>query len=137
MTSNFLFLPQDILCTVANYLLPISEQNKRLFHYSYDWRNFMNSSKEYFGKWKKESQIIVLTDSDAKRFRDLKGFRERIYRCVENPRFQLDIVLDEKEESRPSIDLQSLGRMRKCHLRYYDCVGSPAMDVGEMCFLQC
>jgi hypothetical protein len=137
MTSPLLSLPQDILCFVSNYLLPESEQNRRIFHFSCDWRNFLNSNKEYFGQWKKESQILVLTDSDAKSFRGLKGFREKVYECVENPRFQLDVVLEKREAGRPVIDLQSLGRMRKCHLTYYHCVAPPTMDVDEMLLLQC
>jgi Leucine-rich repeat (LRR) protein len=137
MTSPLLSLPQDILCFVSNYLLPELEQNRRIFNFSYDWRNFLSSNKEYFGKWKKESQIIVLTDSDAKSFRDLKGFREKVYECVENPRLQLDVVFDGREESHPLFDLQSLGSMRKCHLTYYDCVAPPTMDVDEIALLQC
>jgi hypothetical protein len=142
MISPLFSLPQEILCSIANYLLPESSQDKRIFHYSYDLRNFMNSNKEYFGKWKKESQIIVLGDSEAKRFRDLKEFREKVCQCVENPRFQLDLVFDKEEEMfdlepRPDLDLLSLGNVRKCHLRYYDCGAPPAMDVDEISLVDC
>jgi hypothetical protein len=131
MTASLLSLPQDILGSIANYLLPGHQQNKRIFRYSYDWLNFMNSSKECFGNWKKESQIIVLSDSDARRFRDSKVFRRRICQCVENPRFQLDVVIDGR------IDLQLLDNVRKCHFKYYDCVAHPGLDVDEIIFLQC
>jgi hypothetical protein len=136
MAAPLLSLPQDILGFIANYLLPEPQQNKIIFRYSYDWRNFLNSSKKYFGQWKKESQIIVLTDSYARRFRVLKGFREEIYQCVENPRFQLDVVFDEEGEG-PEVNLQSLGSMRKIHLNYYDCLAPPAMDVDEISLVEC
>jgi hypothetical protein len=133
MTAPLLSLPQDVLCSIANYLLPEPEQNKRIFHYSYDWRNFLNSNKEYFGKWKKESQILVLGDSDARRFRDLKEFRERIYQCIENPRFQLDVVFDEREKDRRSvIDLQLFENVRKIHSKYYDCVAPPVINADDI-----
>jgi hypothetical protein len=136
MTAPVLSLPQDILCSIANNLLPLHEQNKRIFHYSYDWLNFLNSSKEDFGKWKKESQIIVLTDSDARRFRDLKEFREKVYQCIENPHFQLDVVLEKWEDNR-LVDLQLFDNVRKIHLKDCDCVAPPTMDVNEMFLLQC
>jgi hypothetical protein len=137
MTAPLLSLPQDILRSIANYLLPGPEHNKRIFHYSYDWRNFLSSNKEYFGRWKKESQILVLTDSYARSFRDLKRFREKIYHCVENPRFQLEVATDEVGERRPFVDLQSLGRMRKINLECCDCLAPPAMDVDEIALVEC
>jgi hypothetical protein len=136
MTAPLLSLPEDILCSIANCLLPIPEQNKRAFHYSHDWLNFMNSNKEHFGNWKKESQIIVLTGSNAKRFRDLKEFRERIYQCVENPRFQLDIFL-KKEGGCPPLDLQLFDKVRKIVLIDFDCVAPPTMDVDEISLVEC
>jgi hypothetical protein len=138
MTAPLFSLPQDILCFIANYLLPAPEQHKRIFHYSYDWRSFLNSNKKHFGRWKKESQILVLTGADAKRFRDLKGFREKASLCVENSRFQLDVILDGKEEvNRPVIDLQLFNNVRKIHLQYYHCVAPLTMDVDEISLADC
>jgi hypothetical protein len=102
MKSPLFSLPQDILCFIANYLLPESDQNRRIFHHSYDLRNLLNSSKGYFGKWKTESQIIVLTDSDAKRYCDFRErdvvFRDHIVKCLQSPRFQLDLVFDKRSQ---------------------------------------
>jgi biotin synthase-related radical SAM superfamily protein len=88
----------------------------------------MNSSSEHFGNWKKESQIIVLTHSDTKRFRDSKIFREKMYHRVENPRFQLDLVIGGLKEHRRRIDLQLLN---------YPCVAPTVLDVDEIILLQC
>jgi hypothetical protein len=137
MTAPLLSLLQDILRSIANYLLTESSQNKRIFHYSYDWLNFLNSNKEYFGKWKKESQIIVLAGANARRFHDLKQFRERIYQCVENSRFLVDIIFDKLDEGCALVELNSVDNVRKCHLRYCDCVATPAMDVDEISFVEC
>jgi hypothetical protein len=41
-------IPQDLLYFVANYLLIREQQNKLIFKFSRDWRNFMNTSKQYF-----------------------------------------------------------------------------------------
>jgi hypothetical protein len=68
----------------------------------------------------------------AKRFCDLKELQEKLYQCIENPRFQLDIVLDEVETVRPVIDLQLFDKVRKIHLRCYDCVASSTLDVDDI-----
>jgi hypothetical protein len=52
----------------------------------------MNSSKEHFGSWKKESQLIVLAYCYAEAFYDIPRFRSRILASVLDPRLQLDLI---------------------------------------------
>jgi hypothetical protein len=133
MIPALFFLPQDILRCFTNYLQPESSQNRRTFHYCYDWRNFLNTSKEYFGEWKKESQILVLPDLETKRYRDSAEFRQRINQCVENPRFQVDLAFDKETGNRTIL----VDEVRKIHVSESDCIESVVLDVDEVSLSEC
>jgi hypothetical protein len=60
MKRDLFSLPKELLYLVANYLLELDQQNKLIFEFSFDWRNFMNTSKELLGGWKKKTRKIVL-----------------------------------------------------------------------------
>jgi hypothetical protein len=63
-------LPGDILrLLLPNYFLPSEDQNKTIFCFSRDWRNFMNTQKD-FQIWKKLSQLIILKFPLADMFYD-------------------------------------------------------------------
>jgi hypothetical protein len=82
-------LPEEILLFLANYLFPTEEQNKKVFSFSQDWRNLINTSKEYFGEWKKQSQVIILHWNYADRFLRSSVFRERILSTVSESHKQI------------------------------------------------
>jgi hypothetical protein len=132
-TSPLIFLPRDILSFVVNYFLIDESQNKTIFKFPYDWRNFINSNKEYFGQWKKESQLIALAGSDAERFYKSMEFREKIYTLIESPRLQLDLFFSTYDSSNPlKIDLNNLNSQ----VRRVDILGYPIipciMDVDQI-----
>jgi hypothetical protein len=106
-------LPLDILNLLAdNYLREIcdnstktiflnyskkkdaEERSRKIFRFSYDWRNFINTSKKNFGNWKKESQIIFLSYPYTRLFCNSPEFRQRIISAVESTRQQLELSYD-------------------------------------------
>jgi hypothetical protein len=91
MTVWITSVPRDVLYLVANYLLANEEQNKQIFRFSADWRNFMNCSIAHFGEWKKQSQVVVLPTLYADKFRKSLKFRQRILQAIANPFLQLEL----------------------------------------------
>jgi hypothetical protein len=81
MTSSLLSLPQDILRLIANYFKTVEDQDKQIFQFPLDWRNFLDTSKEYFKQWKKESQLIDLSSDYADKFYQSKTFRKNKIGC--------------------------------------------------------
>jgi Leucine-rich repeat (LRR) protein len=84
-------LPPEILYFLANYLLPEDEQNKWIFRFTIDWRNFLNTSKVGFEKLKKQSRIITLSALYADKLRTSAKFCQRVYHLIENPFEQLEL----------------------------------------------
>jgi hypothetical protein len=82
-------LPTDIFYHVFNFLLPESRDDRQVFKFSADWRNFGNASKNHFSYWKKQTQIINLKPLNSDKFSRSSKFRERIYGLVENAQEQL------------------------------------------------
>jgi hypothetical protein len=82
-------IPGDVLYLIANYLLVAKEQNKSIFQFSFDWRNFINTKKESFGIWKQKNQLLVLKPAYAVAFVQYVKFRERILHVIEDPLEQL------------------------------------------------
>jgi hypothetical protein len=121
VASSLVYLPRDILSFIANYFLEDDDQNKNIHVFRYDWRNFMNSSKEIFGLWKKESQIIVLTFPYSETFYNSEEFRGRILHSIETPRLQLDLIFNRfssdpdnpKKGKTVEIDLKRIIHTRK------------------------
>jgi hypothetical protein len=113
--SDLVVSPRDILSFLANYFLEKDSQNNKIFQFTLDWSNFMNTNQEYFGDWKKESQIVGLSGYNAERFYSSVDFRERIYRIVDNPRLQIDLFFNYSEfysGKKPEIDLKELNNVR-------------------------
>jgi hypothetical protein len=138
MSSLFSF-PQDIFYLFANYLLAKDDQNKKSFHFSYDWRNFMNTSKEYFAEWKKESQIISLNGKFAERFHKSSQFRDRILQTIQNPRFQLEVsfIFPNGVNRRPVINLKRLNGVRSLHIEECKLRKIELLDVEELVLVGC
>jgi Leucine-rich repeat (LRR) protein len=82
-------IPGDVLYLIANFLLVAKQQNKSIFQFSFDWRNFINARKESFGIWKKKSQLLVLKPAYAIAFVQYVKFRERILHLIEDPLEQI------------------------------------------------
>jgi Leucine-rich repeat (LRR) protein len=96
--SSIVSLPSQIFYLLANYLLPLAEQEKRIFRFSSDWRNFINASKEYFAEWKRQCQLIKLDFFDSKHFQRSAEFRQKIFEMIRNPLEQLELRFHLSEE---------------------------------------
>jgi hypothetical protein len=112
MNGSIVSLPVHILSWVANYLLPVQEGNKRIFKFSTDWRNFMNTSQEYFGEWKKQCQLVVLQFAYAEKFRESESFRDRVLSVIRTPLEQLELHLISFFHTK-NLDLTSFGQLKK------------------------
>jgi hypothetical protein len=89
-------LPADIFYHISNFLLLDGRDERQVFKFSNDWRNFCNTSKSLFSDWKKQTQIINLKPLYSDKFSRSSKFRERICGLVENAQEQL--VLNFKRE---------------------------------------
>jgi hypothetical protein len=94
MKADLISLPKELLYLVANYLLAVDQQNKMIYEFSFDWKNFMNTSKELFGEWKKQARKIVLKPTHASKYTELEQFRNRILPLIEVPSTQLELQID-------------------------------------------
>jgi hypothetical protein len=139
MCSLLFSFPQDIFYLFANYLLVDDDQNKKIFHFSYDWRNFMNTSKVYFAEWKRESQIITLNWKFAERFQKSSYFRSRILQTIQNPLLQLDLffVVPDDDDRRPVVDLSKVNGVRKLHIEECKLRKIELLDVEELVLDAC
>jgi hypothetical protein len=108
-------LPHELLRLIANYLLNVENQDKFVFQFSHDWRNFMNSKKAYFGRWKKESQLIVLDSPLVETFYSSSTVRERVLQYVENPVKQLELYFSSDDENR-AVDLKLIDYVKRISL---------------------
>jgi hypothetical protein len=139
MCSLLISFPQDIFYLFANYLLVEDDQNKKVFHFSYDWRNFMNTSKEYLAAWKRESQVITLTWKFAERYQKSADFRFRILQTIQNPRLQLELsfVLPDDEFRHPVVTLAKVNGVRKLSLQECKLRKIELLDVEELALEGC
>jgi hypothetical protein len=112
MNGSIVSLPVHILSRVAKYLLPVEDGNKRIFKFSVDWRNFMNTSQEYFGEWKKQCQLVVLQFDYADKFRESENFRDRVLFVIQDPLEQLELHLLSFIRTK-NLNLMNLGQLRK------------------------
>jgi hypothetical protein len=101
-TCHLLRLPQDVLSLLSNYLLPPEWQNKKIFEFSWDWRNFMNSNQEYFGEWKRESWFVRLSGACSKRFLTA-AFRNRVLQSVNNGSLQVGVRFHYERTSKANL----------------------------------
>jgi hypothetical protein len=83
--------PRDVLYFLVDYLLPVEEQQKPNFKYSFDLRNFVNTNKSYFGEWKKKTRVMVLMTAESEMFVTSLTFRNRVLSMIENPLEQLEL----------------------------------------------
>jgi hypothetical protein len=105
-------IPYELLRLIATYLLRVEDQNKDIFQFPRDWRNFMNSRKAYFAKWKKESQLIILGSPLVEKFYTSLAVRERVLQYVENPQRQLELCF-ECDDERMVIDLKLIDYVKR------------------------
>jgi hypothetical protein len=84
-------IPKDVLYFLADYLLPVEEQQKQCFKYNYDLRNFVNTNKKYFGEWKKKTRVMTLMTSDAEKFVSSLAFRSTVLSMIDDPLEQLEL----------------------------------------------
>jgi hypothetical protein len=89
MNCYFASTPRDVLHFLADYLLPAEEQQKPIFKYSFDLRNFVNTNKSYFGEWKKKTRVMVLMTTESEMFVNSLAFRNRVLSMIDDPLEQL------------------------------------------------
>jgi hypothetical protein len=91
----FIFsLPKDILHFLSHYFSiekVVEEEIKTVFKFNSEWTNFLNTSKEYCGEWKKHSRIVVLKACYAEKYLNSSRFRERILQTIVDPLEQLEL----------------------------------------------
>jgi hypothetical protein len=132
--------PEKIWYHAANYLLPAKEQDKLIFRFSFDWRNFMNTSNSILVKWKRRSQLIVLNTFYSQRFRECEQFREIIVRMVHSPLDQLELNFQAPSLSflatTAVVDMGSLGGVKKISVFAYNVSNFPSV-LGELSLHHC
>jgi hypothetical protein len=109
-------IPRDVLALVANFLLPENEQHKRIFKYSFDWRNFMITSKRHLEDWKCNSQLVALTPYYSDKFGKSSVFREAVSQIVINPLEQLELKFTSTKSESP---VESLGIVKKLEVHKF------------------
>jgi hypothetical protein len=131
---SLLAIPPDILRLIANYLLlHENEQDLKIFKFSYEWRNFTNSSKSCLAKWKKASQLIILIWNYADVYQNSSKFRERILQSIEDPFNQLELHFTiPKTQAVPYVlNLKPLKRIKKLIIENCSQIIVHPIDVDE------
>jgi hypothetical protein len=136
-SSPILRLPQDVLSLIPNYLLEKEEQNQMIFEFSWDWRNFMNTSKQY-RQWKKQSRFVVLSTQYSMKFLKMQPFRNQVLNLFENSALQLSmslIIFDRLE----STDLRGLPNLKKLdiHGSHLNTIHFPEENVFDELYFHC
>jgi hypothetical protein len=105
---------------VANYFVQEEDQNKSIFPFTRDWRNFMNTRKEDFSQWKKSSQLIHLKLPVAETFYRSSKLQAKIFQCVEIPREQVEVKLnytfDYLLQLNDIVDLQLIPEVKRIYI---------------------
>jgi hypothetical protein len=132
-------LPPEILRFVANYLLKDQDDvEKNVFRFSRDWRNFMNTRKSFFSKWKRESQLITLSYPLVETFYHSPDIREKVLQYIEDPRTQLDLNFNYNyEDGEKSVNLKDIDGTRKISVSRAPVVPCPLFYVNELELVDC
>jgi hypothetical protein len=93
-------LPTELFHVLATYLVVGNEYHTRFFRFSFDWRNFLNTHKKYFGELKMQHQILALNPDSSRKFNSCSYFRERILNLIEDPSEQLQLMLTTSLQSK-------------------------------------
>jgi hypothetical protein len=128
-------LPSEVIRLVAHYFLKVEDHEEKVFPFCHDWRNFMNTSKTYFGKWKKESQVIVLKYPYALSFYQCSKIRQQVLNSIEDPRKQLDLGFINIDPER-SVDLESILHVRSAGVSNGKVIPC-SVDFDEIILMQC
>jgi hypothetical protein len=134
-------LPVEIFRLIANYFLKKEDQNKRVFLFCRDWRNFLNTKKAYFGRWKKESQLVILQCPSVEKFYNSPEIRNQILSYIEDPRQQLELDFNFSYDSyhlygRKSVDMKLMNNVKR--IRFYLAEVAPfPVAVEELEFNSC
>jgi hypothetical protein len=126
-------VPRDVLALVANFVLPENEQNKRIFHYNFDWRKFMSTSKQHLQEWKRSSQLVALTNTYSEKFRISLVFRDTVSRIIISPLEQLELKFNSDFSW---ISLADLGSVRKLEIHKGMLEDYPR-QIGELILVDC
>jgi hypothetical protein len=117
MSSSVISIPGDLLLIIAGFLLAAEEQNKLPFRCSRDWRNFLNTKKEYL-QWRKNCQIVFLDTVCSDKLRKSSKFREQIMKMIVNPVEQLDLYFSYSKQE--ILNLSTLPALNK--IKIHNCI---------------
>jgi hypothetical protein len=144
----FSLLP-EIIRLLPNYFLEEPEQNKSVFKFSHDWRNFMNTSKKQLGQRKKESQIIVLREPLVDSFYTSFQTRKQVYGYIEDPRKQLELEFNANYYHMrmamglmpfgivKPINLKLIGKVKRLCVHETVMLPAPVEGVNQLEFTKC
>jgi hypothetical protein len=125
------FLPPEIFRYLANYFLEKEDHDKNVFKFSHDWRNFMNTKKDSFEKWKKKSQLIILSSPLAEEFYESAEVRSQVVQYVENPRQQIVFALQfATADGSNSINLEIVNNVKRVSLYKMDTVSATSRQLN-------
>jgi hypothetical protein len=135
------YVPSEVLRIIANYFLKEKDQDRQVFQFTHDWRNFMNAKKLYFEKWKKESQIIVLRHPLVEQFYQSVEVRQKVFQYIVDPRKQLELCFNYDDDvfkiyGKKFVDLNLLNNVKRISIHGAR-VTQASVDVEQLEFLNC
>jgi hypothetical protein len=110
---SLLQLPSELLRRLVVYLVPGEE--KKVFQYNTDWRNFMMTSKIHLQDWRKASRYFDLNEKLSAFFLASRDFRELISSRILFSRLQLSLTFKEIAKG-SKIDLHPISGVHKITL---------------------
>jgi hypothetical protein len=141
MSSIILRLPQDIFHFLVNYLHPVSQQNKKTFIFSLDWRNLMNTNRKHFHTWKKKHLLLVLPHRYAHGYQTDQVLRDHVLSLIENPKTQLvlrfDFPINENGIYDNEFDLSIFSGVKSLTVSHCKLVCNSPVAVEEAVFESC
>jgi hypothetical protein len=118
----------------------VEDQDKNIFYFSRDWRNFINTRKDEFSRWKKAHQLIRLKFPIAESFYHSMKLQRKFLRWIENPREQLELYINRNDgylESNKIIDLQLIHAVKRIDVRETKIVPCSVVNVTDVEIVNC
>jgi hypothetical protein len=135
------YVPSEVLRIIANYFLSEKDQDRHVFQFTHDWRNFMNTKKLYFEKWKKESQIIVLRYPLVEQFYQSAEVQQKVFQYIIDPRKQLELFFNYDDDvfkiyGKKFVDLNLMNNVKRISIHGAK-VKLASVDVEQLEFINC
>jgi hypothetical protein len=137
--AKILFLPIEVLRLVASYFLEEEDHDKKIFHFSRDWRNFINTQKSDFSRWKKAHQLIRLKFPVAESFYRSVELQKKFLQWTKNPREQLELYINSYNGFMESkiVDLQLISDVKRISICCVEIVPCSVLNVKDIEIVDC